>query len=124
MTSNPVLGITAQQSFGIVVALLVTVGWALYIVANIKKAKPEIGSELELAANRKPYFDDEGLEGPRLDRVLTWGLISLTLVGVGLPLYWLAEPGRQAGAGEDLDEVFASRGEGLFATTADGGFNC
>ncbi|MBA3302787.1 MAG: cytochrome c, partial [Acidimicrobiia bacterium] len=124
MFDRPVLAITAQQSFGIVVALLVTVGWILYLVANVKKAKPEIGSELELAANRKPYLDDEGLEGPRLDRVLTWGLISLTLVGLGLPLYWLAEPGRQAGAVEDFDEVFASRGEGLFAATADGGFNC
>ncbi len=124
MIDRPVLAITAQQSFGIVVALLVTVGWILYLVANVKKAKPEIGSELELAANRKPYLDDEGLEGPRLDRVLTWGLISLTLIGLGLPLYWLAEPGRQAGAVEDFDEVFASRGEGLFAATADGGFNC
>ena len=124
MLDRPVLAITAQQSFGIVVALLVTVGWILYLVANVKKAKPEIGSELELAANRKPYFDDEGLEGPRLDRVLTWGLISLTLIGLGLPLYWLAEPGRQAGAVNDFDEVFASRGEGLFAATADGGFNC
>ena len=124
MLTTPVLAVTAQQSFGIVVALLVTVGWILYLVANVKKAKPEIGSELELAANRKPYFDDEGLEGPRLDRVLTWGLISLTLIGLGLPLYWLAEPGRQAGAVDDFDEVFASRGEGLFAATADGGFNC
>ncbi len=124
MLSSPVLGITAQQSFGIVVAILVTVGWALYIVGNIKKAKPEIGSEIELAANRKPYFDDEGLEGPRLDRVLTWGLISLTLIGLGLPLYWLAEPGRQAGAVGMFDDTFASRGEGLFAATADGGFNC
>jgi mono/diheme cytochrome c family protein len=122
--STPVLAVTAQQSFGIVVGLLVTVGWILYLVANVKKAKPEIGSELELAANRKPYLDDEGLEGPRLDRVLTWGLISLTLIGLGLPLYWLAEPGRQAGAVNDFDEVFASRGEGLFAATADGGFNC
>jgi hypothetical protein len=39
-----VLAVTAQQSFGIVVALLVTVGWILYLVANVKKAKPEIGS--------------------------------------------------------------------------------
>ena len=124
MLSSPVLAVTAQQSFGIVVALLVTVGWILYLVANVKKARPEIGSEIELAANRKPYLDDEGLEGPRLDRVLTWGLISLTLIGLGLPLYWLAEPGRQAGAVADFDEVFASRGEGLFAATADGGFNC
>ena len=34
--ARPVLAITAQQSFGIVVALLVTAGWILYLVANIK----------------------------------------------------------------------------------------
>lgn len=115
---------TTQQSFAIVVALLVTVGWVLYLIANIRKAKPEIGSELELAANRKPYYDDEGMEGPRLDRMLSWGLVSLALIGVGLPLYWLAEPNRQAGAVDMFDETFVSRGEGLFASTADGGFNC
>lgn len=124
MAVAPVLAVTAQQSFGIVVALLVTVGWALYLVANVKKAKPEIGSEIELAANRKPYYDDEGLEGLRLDKVLTWGLASLAFIGLGLPLYWLAEPGRQAGAVEDFDETFAARGEGLFAATEEGGFNC
>ena len=51
---------------------------------------PEIGAELELAANRKPYLDDEQLEGPRLERVLLWGVLSLMVIGVGLPLYWLA----------------------------------
>ena len=30
--------------------------------------RPEVASEIELAPNRKPYFDDEDLEGPRLDR--------------------------------------------------------
>src|SRR5215212_5924289 len=94
-----------------VVGVLVVVGWALYLLANVRRAKPEVGSEIELAANRKQYLDDEQLEGPRLDQVLRWGLISLTIVGVGLPLYWLAEPGRQSGAA-------------LFAPTDQGGFNC
>jgi len=102
----------------------VVVGWALYLLANVRRAKPEVGSEIELAANRKQYLDDEQLEGPRLDQVLRWGLISLTIIGVGLPLYWLAEPGRQSGAVSNFDETFVARGADLFATTEQGGFNC
>ena len=119
-----VLAITAQQAVGIVIALVTVLGWGLYLLANSRRAKPEVGSEIELAQNRRPYLSDDQLEGPKLDRALTWGLVSLAIVGLGLPLYWLAEPGRQSGAIEDFDEVFASRGEGLFAATAEGGFNC
>ncbi|MBW3575478.1 MAG: cytochrome c [Actinobacteria bacterium] len=124
---------TVQQSIAILVAVAIVVGWGLYLLANLRRAKPEIGSEVELAANRKPYLDDEALEGPRLERALTWGLVALAICGVGLPLYWLAEPGRQAGAVEDFNErlgdVFFIHGQpigggALFSPTADGGFNC
>ncbi|HVL02861.1 MAG TPA: c-type cytochrome [Acidimicrobiales bacterium] len=124
---------STQQVLATVLALVIVIGWGLYLLANVRRAKPEVGAELELAANRKPYFDDEALEGPRLERALTWGLIALTICGVGLPLYWLAEPGRQAGAVEDFEErlggVFFIHGQpigggALFSPTADGGFNC
>ena len=124
---------STQQVLATVLALVIVIGWGLYLLANVRRAKPEVGAELELAPNRKPYFDDEVLEGPRLERALTWGLIALTICGVGLPLYWLAEPGRQAGAVDDFEErlggVFFIHGQpigggALFSPTADGGFNC
>ena len=115
---------SAQQSVAYVLAGIVVVGFILWLLANVKRARPEVGAELELAANRKPYFDDEEMEGKRLDSVLRWALLSLTIVAVGLPLYWLAEPGRQSGAISDFNDTFAHRGEGLYATTAEGGFNC
>ena len=121
---RPVLAITAQQAVGIVLALLVVLAWGLWLLANARRARPEVGSEIELASNRRPYLTDEELEGPKLDRALTWGLVSMAIVAVGLPLYWLAEPGRQSGAVENFDSVFVSRGEALFAATAEGGFNC
>jgi len=121
---SPVLAITAQQAVGIVLALLVVLAWALWLLANSRKARPEVGSEIELASNRKPYLTDEELEGPKLDRALTWGLVSMAIVAVGLPLYWLAEPGRQSGAVENFNSTFVARGEALFAATAQGGFNC
>ena len=38
----------------LVTALL---GWAIYAFFNIRSSRAEIGSEIELAANRKPYYD-------------------------------------------------------------------
>jgi mono/diheme cytochrome c family protein len=115
---------TPQQSVALVVLLLAAAGWILWMLANIRRAKPEVGAELELAPNRKPYYDDEQLEGVRLERVQLFGLGCLVIVALGLPLYWLAEPGRQAHAVVRFDETFAHRGELLFAPTAQGGFNC
>ena len=84
----------------------------------------DVGAELELAPNRKPYYDDEGLEGPRLERVQLFGLLTLAVIVIALPLYWLFEPSRQAGAREEGEARLVGWGEDLFATTADGGFNC
>lgn len=99
-------------------------GWVVYAFLNVRQSRSELGSELELAANRKPYYDDETLEGPRLTRVLGIGVILLVVIVVGLPLYWILEPARQAGAQEAKEEIFVEWGSRLFAPTADGGFNC
>ena len=52
------------------------------------------------------------------------GVLLLVVIVVALPLYWVFEPSRQAGAEEGWDNRFASWGSQLFAPTADGGFNC
>ena len=99
-------------------------GWALYAFFNIRSSRAEIGSEIELAANRKPYYDDEVLEGKKLERTQLLGLAFLAVITVTLPLYWILEPGRQAGAEKDFEHKFEYWGGRLFASTADGGFNC
>jgi mono/diheme cytochrome c family protein len=119
-----VLAASTVKSVGAVIAVITTIGFVWYVVANIRAGRDEIASEIELAPNRKPYYDDEGLEGPRLTTALSSGLLLLGVVAIGLPLYWLNEPGRQTGAVENFDQVFINRGEELFATTAEGGFNC
>ncbi|MET0903182.1 MAG: cytochrome c, partial [Acidimicrobiales bacterium] len=86
--------------------------------------KPEVGAEIELATNSKPYFVDVQLEGPRLNRALASGLVLIAITAVGLPLYWLNEPGRQSGAIETFDQTFINRGARLFAPTEEGGYNC
>ncbi len=99
-------------------------GWIAYFFVNRSESKAEIGSEIELAPNRKPYYDDEELEGPRLMRVQFLAVILLATMVVGLPLYWILEPGRQAAKVRSWDKQFATWGSHLFAPTADGGFNC
>jgi mono/diheme cytochrome c family protein len=115
----------STQSIAIIILVVLTGAWLVYLIWNVVKAgRPELGSEIELAPNRKEYFDDEQLEGRRLERFQLVGLGMLAISAVGLPLYWLHEPARQAGAVEDYDVQFATWGSRDFATTADGGFNC
>jgi len=119
-----VLAASTVKSIGAVIAVLTIAGFVWYAAANIRAGRSEVAAEIELAPNRKPYYDDEGLEGPRLTRALSTGLVLLGVVAVGLPLYWLNEPSRQEGAIETFDETFVHRGEKLFAPTAEGGYNC
>jgi len=121
---SAVLAASTVKSIGAVIAALTTIGFVWYVAVNIRSGRDEVGSEIELAPNRKPYYDDEGLEGPRLTRALSTGLMLLGVVAVGLPLYWLNEPGRQDGAVEMFDQTFVNRGAALFAPTAEGGYNC
>ena len=110
------LAASVQRSIGLVLAWLTIVGFGIYLFTNIRRAKPELGNEVELAPNRKPYYTDEELEGPRLDRFLTMALVLLGILALGVPFYWLAEPGRQEGSVKRFEAVFASRGETLFTT--------
>ena len=116
--------LTTQTSIGIVLlalAFVVAIGYAL---VNLRQGRAEVGSEIELAPNRKPYLSDSELEGRKLDRTLSLGLLGLFVIGIGLPLYWLQEPGRQANEKGNIQRKFIERGAQAFAPTADGGFNC
>ena len=109
------LAVNTQQKLGVATVVVLLIGWAAYLLSHLKRPdSPPPGSEMELAPNRKPYFDDDGLEGPRLDRTLAGGLALMVIIAVGLPLYWAFEPGRQAGAARGFDDRAAKRGFVLF----------
>ena len=111
---------TVYRSIGIVLLVVVLVATVAYVLVNVLFAgKAEVGAEIELAPNRKPYFDDEVLEGPKLDRALTVGLVTLFILAVGLPLYWIMEPGRQENASGDFGRKFRERGEDMFAAAGE-----
>ena len=113
-----ILAATTQRYFGFALFAVVLIGTILWLVFNLRSGRKEAGSEIELAANRKPYLDDEQLEGRKLNGALFAAAGLLAIIGVAVPVYWLAEPGRQEGAVETFDETFLRRGTILYEETA------
>jgi len=109
---------SAQKTAGYVVAVLLLLAFVVAIAVNVRKGRAEVGSEVELAPNRKPYMDDEELETKKLDRTLGLGLVALGVIALTLPLYWLAEPGRQDGMVKHFEDVAISRGEEIYLVGA------
>lgn len=108
------LAASTQRTIGLVILAIVFLGGLVYIYFNIRSARDEIGSEIELASNRKPYLSDEELEGKKLDLALGTSLVLLTITAVTLPLYWLGEPGRHEGRDIDTWRIFTNRGEDIY----------
>lgn len=105
-----ILAQTAVRNVGIVIFAIVIVGFLAYLLFNLLDSRGEGGAEIELAANRKPYFDDDILETRKLDQSLMSGLVLLSVIGIALPLYWLGEPGRQEGYVENTLHLWTEDG--------------
>ena len=86
----------------------------IYLLFNFRIGKREVGSEIELAPNRIRHADDDLLETRLLDRNLAWSLVTLTVVSLVLPLYWLMEPARQDNAAYGWVKRFERRGANSF----------
>ena len=101
---------SAVRDVGFVILAIVIIGFIVYLFFNLLDSRGEGGAEIELAANRKPYHDDDILETRKLDQSLMSGLVLLSIIGIALPLYWLGEPGRQEGLVENTRELWAEDG--------------
>ena len=124
LTGGDVIALAATAVAWILVLVLV-IGWIVYAMFNARSARRELGSEIELAANRRPYYDDETLEGRRLELVQFIGVLlarrhrrrAAAVLGVR------AEPaGRRTGPPPPTG--WPDVAPALFEPTADGGFNC
>ena len=115
-TSPTVLAASTVTTIGATLVVLLVLGLLAYVAVNLRAGRDEVGSEIELAPNRKPYYDDAELETTVLNRTLRWALVLLVVVAVALPLYWLNEPGRMSGAEENFQQTFIGRGEELYVT--------
>ena len=109
---------STQRAIGFVVLAVVVIGFVVWLFANLRDARKEVGSEIELAPNRKQYLEDDELEGHKLNLALFSAAGLLALIGVALPLYWLAEPGRMDGAIDTYQETFERRGLELYEAGA------
>jgi mono/diheme cytochrome c family protein len=109
--------VSTQQKLGVVIAAIFIVGWFGYLFAHLRKAGPPPGAEIELAPNRKPYYDDDSLETKKLDRSLGTAVLLLAVVAIGLPAYWVREAQRQVDAQHGFEHRSVHRGSILFLPT-------
>ena len=100
-------------------------GWCTSSGTCVKAARPELGSRSSWRRTASRTTTTSSSKARGWSSSSSIGLGLLAIIAVGLPLYWLHEPTRQAGAVEDCDEHASPTGARVdFATTADGGFNC
>ena len=114
----------ATTSIAWIVLAIVVVGWLVYALLNAGSARKESArrSSWPPTASRTTTTRRSRASGSTASSCTACCCSSSS--SIGLPLYWVLEPGRQAGATEGLEKRLASWGAGLFAPTADGGFNC
>ena len=74
------LAANITTTVAVVFAVIFIGGWLVYAGINMRQSRREAGSEIELAANRKPYYDDETLEGPKLERTQFLGVLLLAVL--------------------------------------------
>jgi mono/diheme cytochrome c family protein len=86
--------------------------WAVYLVRSGTPRRP--GVVLGIPRALRPGQPDEVLEGPRLERIQVWGLISVLSLAVFIPAYWLGEVQRQQHFVERFDEESVERGRIIF----------
>lgn len=106
-----------EQSDVLLVAALVLVPaallWAIFIARSGrpgKAARPKLGIPQAL----RPMSPDETLEGPRLERIQTWGLVATLATAAFIPAYWLPEKQRQEAFVERFAEESLHRGEFVY----------
>jgi mono/diheme cytochrome c family protein len=66
-------------------------------------------------ANMVEYYDDETMEGAKLEKYLGAALIFSAILAAALPAYWLLEPNRQTKMSKDFLSDSVERGRLRFA---------
>jgi mono/diheme cytochrome c family protein len=87
--------------------------WAIFIARTqgLGRARRTLG----IPAAMRPGSPDEVLEGPRLERIMLFGVLTAVGLSIFLPIYWLPESQRQESFDEHFNEESLDRGELIFA---------
>lgn len=94
----------------LVTALLM---WGIFLARAGKPGKPAV--LLGIPKAMRPAEPDDKLEGPRLTRIMSWGVIATMATAVFIPAYWLGELQRQEAFVERFDDESLERGALIFA---------
>ena len=97
----------------IIINLVAVAGLLVFIAYRVVSLKRN--PEPREPENLTPFFDDDVLEGPHLERVLGVALVALVISVVALVAYFVWEPFREADATEGFKERSIERGAVLFA---------
>jgi mono/diheme cytochrome c family protein len=87
--------------------------WGVFIARSGglgKTRRPSLGIPQAL----RPAAPDEKLEGPRLERLLKWGVVATLATAAFIPAYWLPEANRQEHFAERFSEESVHRGSLIF----------
>jgi mono/diheme cytochrome c family protein len=97
----------------IIINLVAVAGLLVFIAYRVVSLRRN--PEPSQPENLTPFFDDEVLEGPHLERVLGVSLVALVVAVVGLVAYFIWEPFRGTEMEAGFKERSVERGELLFA---------
>lgn len=87
--------------------------WAIYLYRSGRPGKPAI--ILGIPQALRPGQPDETLEGPRLERIQIWGLLSVLALAIFIPAYWLGEFKRQSHFESRFSQESLDRGQLIFS---------
>jgi len=89
------------------IAVLGVIGWLTFLVTQTRVRRRREAAPQNLSH----FLTDDQLESKRLTTVLGAALIATAVMAVVMPVYYLNESGRQAGAVETFAEIAEERGE-------------
>src|SRR5215471_5588139 len=97
----------------IIINLVAVAGLLVFIAYRVVSLRRN--PEPNQPENLTPFFDDDVLEGPHLERVLGVALVALVVAVVGLVAYFVWEPFRETDASSGFKQRSVERGQQLFA---------
>lgn len=108
-------------------AVAVAVGFVLLGLAYLVNSGRAPRSDREVPPNLQPFLTDEDLENKRLNKTLTWALLSTAFLAIALPAYFATESGRQEEFTQRFEAEALHIGEDIYnEQSADNpeGFGC
>jgi mono/diheme cytochrome c family protein len=99
---------------------VVNIAGAVFLLGVAFAAVRERRRRAETPLNKEAYLDDEGLEGPRLERMGAWAVAMMSIVAISLPAYWLWEPTRQDQMEDQFVERSVEQGAALYRRPPEG----